>query len=318
MELSYKDSKIRIVRDISHLEADAVVISSNSSLEIDPQLASYVQRLNLVMPKPIKPKAGQLVLIDKKQTKHPRVIYCLVAKKDFTTDELIIRNAYSQALSLAVKKGCNSLAFLEPGASKIKFPLKATAKIMAQEVLRHIRDERKALGGISFVVSGQKEFTAFGNIVFSYCKYIIHKLSQGPFSTVDILIKLNGGHIILIERSNPPFGWALPGGFVDYNESLEKAAVREAKEETSLDIFDLKQFHTYSQPGRDPRFHTIATVFTARAKGKPKASSDARRIGTFSIDQIRHMKLAFDHNKIIHDYLKMRPELMEVRRRRTT
>ena len=83
---------------------------------------------------------------------------------------------------------------------------------------------------------------------------------KNPIPTVDIIIELEGKGIILIKRKNPPYGWAIPGGFVDYGESLENAAMREAKEETSLDIELIKQFHTYSDPKRDKRFHTISTV----------------------------------------------------------
>jgi ADP-ribose pyrophosphatase YjhB (NUDIX family) len=96
-----------------------------------------------------------------------------------------------------------------------------------------------------------------------------------PRITVDIIIELDEG-IVLIERKNPPHGWALPGGFVDYGESLEAAATREAKEETGLEVELLRQFHTYSDPGRDPRGHTVSTVFVARASGVPQAADDAQ------------------------------------------
>ncbi|TET73859.1 MAG: NUDIX hydrolase, partial [Candidatus Aminicenantes bacterium] len=103
-----------------------------------------------------------------------------------------------------------------------------------------------------------------------------------PIPTVDIIIEItrkNGQEgIILIKRKNPPHGWALPGGFVDYGESLEEAAVREAKEETSLDIRLKSQFHTYSDPKRDSRKHTISTVYVATAQGRPKAQDDAQDI----------------------------------------
>jgi len=121
-----------------------------------------------------------------------------------------------------------------------------------------------------------------------------------PRITVDIIIEVEGG-IVLIKRKNPPYGWAIPGGFVDYGESLETAAVREAKEETGLDIEDLHQFHTYSDPGRDPRGHTISTVFIARAKGIPRASDDAADIGVFAEDNLPK-DIAFDHRDILRDY----------------
>lgn len=125
---------------------------------------------------------------------------------------------------------------------------------------------------------------------------------RNPIPTVDIIIELENGGIVLIERVNPPYGWALPGGYVDYGESLESAAVREAREETSLDIELMGQFHTYSDPGRDSRQHNISTVFLARASGAPKAASDAREVGIFSSRDTLPTPLAFDHGKILNDY----------------
>ncbi len=93
---------------------------------------------------------------------------------------------------------------------------------------------------------------------------------QNPVPTVDIIIELESRGIVLIKRKNPPYGWAIPGGFVDYGESLEEAAVREAREETNLDVELIRQFHTYSDPKRDPRHHTITTAYIAKGKGKPE------------------------------------------------
>lgn len=124
---------------------------------------------------------------------------------------------------------------------------------------------------------------------------------EHPCPTVDIIIEMAGGGIILIKRKNPPFGWALPGGFVDYGESLENAAIREAREETSLAITLVSQFHTYSDPERDPRRHTISTVYLAKAQGEPLAADDAADIGIFSKDNLPQ-PLAFDHEKILRDY----------------
>jgi ADP-ribose pyrophosphatase YjhB (NUDIX family) len=135
------------------------------------------------------------------------------------------------------------------------------------------------------------------------------KKYKHPIPTVDIIIEIekeNGQEgIILIKRRNPPHGWALPGGFVDCGESLEEAAVREAKEETSLDIRLKSQFHTYSDPKRDPRKHTISTVYVAAAQGKPKAQDDAQDIGIFTEEEI-NLPLAFDHQKILTDYFKQK------------
>lgn len=128
---------------------------------------------------------------------------------------------------------------------------------------------------------------------------------RNPFPTVDIIIEIprpdGRDGIVLIKRKNPPPGWALPGGFVDYGESLEHAAVREAKEETTLDIRLVAQFHTYSEPDRDPRFHTISTVYIARAEGRPKAEDDAAEVGVFTAEDLP-APLAFDHARILADY----------------
>ena len=125
---------------------------------------------------------------------------------------------------------------------------------------------------------------------------------KSPVPTVDIIIEMEKG-VIMIKRKNPPYGWAIPGGFVDYGESLEDAAVREAKEETNIEIMDLKQFHTYSKPDRDPRSHTISTVFIARGKGVAEADDDAAEIGIFTEDNLPQ-DIAFDHREILRDYFK--------------
>ncbi len=122
---------------------------------------------------------------------------------------------------------------------------------------------------------------------------------RNPFCTVDAIIETEGG-IILIKRKNPPSGWAIPGGFVDYGESLEDAVRREAKEETGLDIKLIRQFHTYSDPKRDPRHHTVSTIFIATAAGKPKAGDDAREVGIFNKDNLPE-DIAFDHRQILED-----------------
>jgi len=126
---------------------------------------------------------------------------------------------------------------------------------------------------------------------------------QNPIPTVDIIIEIESKGILLIKRKNPPYGWAIPGGFVDYGESLEMAAVRESKEETNLDVKIVRQFHTYSDPKRDPRHHSISTVYIAKAQGKPQAKDDALEIQIFNESTLPD-DIAFDHRSILSDYFK--------------
>lgn len=134
------------------------------------------------------------------------------------------------------------------------------------------------------------------------------ELYVNPVPTVDIIIEMGMDEILLIKRKNEPKGWAIPGGFVDYGESLEEAAVREAKEETSLDVAIVEQLHTYSDPERDPRQHTISTVYIAKGEGGiPEAADDASDIGLFREDNIP--PLMFDHEKILRDYFRYKKRI---------
>lgn len=130
-----------------------------------------------------------------------------------------------------------------------------------------------------------------------------------PTPTVDVIITTNEG-VILIRRKNPPQGWALPGGFVDYGESVERAAVREAKEETGLDIELTGLQGVYSDPARDPRQHTISTVFTARTKNLAalRAGDDAETVGAFAGNALPS-PLVFDHERILNDFFCRRSSL---------
>ena len=130
------------------------------------------------------------------------------------------------------------------------------------------------------------------------------KTHRNPLPTVDIIIEVKGG-IVLIERKNPPYGWAIPGGFVDYGESVEDCAVREAREETGLNIRLNDLLYVYSRPDRDPRHHTLTTVFIATADGLPIAADDAKAASVFSA-QTLPASLAFDHADILSDYFQCR------------
>lgn len=126
---------------------------------------------------------------------------------------------------------------------------------------------------------------------------------RNPYPTVDVIIHDAGLGIVLVERKNPPHGWALPGGFVDYGEACEDAAVREAKEETGLDVLLTGLLGVYSDPGRDPRFHTMSVVYTAQAKDVSllAAGDDAGKAQFYPLDGLP--PLAFDHGRIVADYM---------------
>ncbi|HQL41289.1 MAG TPA: NUDIX hydrolase [Candidatus Omnitrophota bacterium] len=140
-----------------------------------------------------------------------------------------------------------------------------------------------------------------------YLSHLLRDLAGEPYVTVDVIIELSQG-IVVIERSNPPFGWALPGGFVDKDESLETAVRREAMEETHLKLKDLRQFHTYSDPRRDPRFHTVDTVFIAQGVGVPRSGDDAKDLKIVPYKELLNAAYAFDHKDIIRQYLKQRKQ----------
>ncbi len=129
-----------------------------------------------------------------------------------------------------------------------------------------------------------------------------------PLLAADAIIELPdqpGSPIVLIERANPPSGWAIPGGFVDVGEAVETAAVREAKEEVGLDVRLIALLGLYSDPARDPRGHTVTAVYAAKASGMPKAADDAKNCRIFRLDELPE-NLVFDHAQVLADYRKYR------------
>ncbi len=307
--MKIKNTEIKVViGDITESRADAIVNAANNKLVMGGGLAGIIKKKGgKVIEEEALKKApieiGEAVFTSAGELAAKYVIHASTMGMDFKTDEIKIRNACKNSLRLAVELKINSIVFPALGCGTGGFPFLASAKIMAQEVLRHLREESTSLKEIIFCLYTQEAFTVFNKGVLGYLEYVTTKLSSGPFVTVDAIIELPEG-IVIIERSNPPFGWALPGGFVDYGESLEDAVKREAKEETNLDLTQIKQFHTYSNPQRDPRFHTIGTVFIAKAKGKPKAGDDAAGLKVIKPSEIEKLDFAFDHKKILQDYLK--------------
>jgi len=306
--MKIKDTEIKIIQgDITALKVDAIVNAANNKLVMGGGVAGAIKRKGGAVIEdealnngPIK--IGEAIATGAGSLAAKYVIHAATMGMDFATDEIKIRNSSKNALRLARDLKIKSIAFPALGCGTGGFPLLASAKVMAQEVFRHLKEDDTTLKEIIFCLYDNEAYEVFQKGVVNYLEYIIYKLQQGPFTTVDAIIEIDGG-IVVIERSNPPFGFALPGGFVDYGESLEDAVTREAKEETGLDLMDLKQFHTYSQPDRDPRFHTIGTVFTAKAKGKPKAGDDAAAAKVVKLNEILKLEFAFDHKKIIEDYI---------------
>jgi O-acetyl-ADP-ribose deacetylase (regulator of RNase III)/ADP-ribose pyrophosphatase YjhB (NUDIX family) len=307
--MKIKDTEIEIVQgDITELKVDAIVNAANNKLVMGGGVAGAIKKKGgkVIEEEAVKKgpiEIGEAVATTAGSLPCKYVIHAATMGMDFDTDEVKIRNSCRNALKVAEKLGVKSLAFPALGCGVGGFTLLAAAKIMAQEVFRHIREtESTSLKKIIFCLYDQEAFDIFHKGVITYLEYITHKLQNGPFTTVDAIIEIDNG-IVVIQRSNPPFGFALPGGFVDYGESLEEAVKREAKEETGLDLTEIRQFHTYSEPERDPRFHTIGTVFIAKAKGKPKAGDDAKGLKIAKLSELEKLDFAFDHKKILQDYL---------------
>ena len=306
--MKIKNTEIKVVMgDITELRVDAIVNAANNQLLMGGGVAGAIR------------KKGGKIIEEEALSKGPveiggaistgagelaarYIIHAATMGMDFKTDEVKIRNACKNSLYAANQLRINSIAFPALGCGTGGFALLASAKIMAQEVLKYLRQKSTTLGEVIFCLNNQEAFTVFKQGALGYLEYVTTKLSSGPYVTVDAIIELPAG-IVIIKRSNPPFGWALPGGFVNYAESLEDEVIREAKEETNLDLNQVKQFHTYSDPARDPRFHTVGTVFIAKAKGTPKAQDDAVDIKVIKVTDIEKLDFAFDHKKILQDYL---------------
>jgi len=308
--MKIKNTEIKVVKgDLTKLRADALVNAANNKLVMGGGVAGAIKRNGgqIIEDEAVKQgpiEIGEALATGAGKLAAKYVIHAATMGMDFKTDEIKIRNACRSALDLAKKLKISSIVFPALGCGTGGFALLASAKIMGQEVLKHLRCGETFLKEIIFCVQDQEAVKIFNKGIIGYLEYVTTKLSNGPYATVDAIIELPEG-IVIIERSNPPFGWALPGGFVDYGESLEDAVIREVKEETNLDLIQSRQFHTYSDPKRDPRFHTIGTVFIAKAKGTPQAQDDAADLKIIKLSEIEKMQLAFDHKKILQDYFSL-------------
>jgi len=306
--IKVKKTTIKIIQgDITEQEVEAVVNAANNELRMGGGVAGAIKRkggqsiqeeANKISPIPV----GEAAVTGAGNLKAKYVIHAVTMALDFKTDEETIRQSTANTLNRAEEYKIKAIAFPALGCGVGRLPIETAAKVMSQVVFSHLHKCESSLQEIIFVLYSKNDWQIFDKVAGSYLSYIQKKIEQGPFVTVDAIIGVDS-KVVLIKRKNPPFGWALPGGFVNYGESLEKAVMREVKEETNLDLENLKQFHTYSDPQRDPRFHTISTVFIARAKGNLQSGSDAGEVKLFSLNELPD-KIAFDHRKILKDYIK--------------
>lgn len=309
--MQVKNTTISVVQsDITELAVDAVVNAANNKLLMGGGVAGVIRKKGgqeiedeAVRKGPIE--IGGAVATGAGKLKATYVIHAATMGMDFKTNELKIRSSCAHALQCANDLRISSVAFPALGCGVGGFPWVGAARVMTQEIWKFIRHHpaKVHLKEIIFCLYDAQAFKIFEKEVYGYLQHLVEDLGAGPFATVDIIIELSEG-IILIERANPPYGWALPGGFVDYGESLEDCARREAKEETNMELEGLRQFHTYSTPGRDPRFQTISTVFIATGRGQPKSGSDAKGLKVVSYAALPKLKYAFDHGKVMEDYLR--------------
>jgi len=313
--MKIRDTEIIVKKgDITEEETQAIVNAANNYFHMRQGLASAIKKKGgeIIEAEAVKlgpVDVGESVITTAGNLKAEYVIHASVVTGAGKTDDDKIRKATASALRKARENNIASISFCALGCGVGGFPFKDSAKIMAQEVFKYLREaEKPVLKKIIFVLYGDEAYEAFKRNVSGYIEHLIEKTNQGPFFTVDGIVEFREG-IVLIERLNPPFGWALPGGFVDYGESAEESVVREVKEETNLDFVDFKQFKVYSKPDRDPRFHTASAVFVGKGKGNLRAATDAKGAAAFKLDSIPE-KIAFDHRQIIQDYIayKSNPE----------
>jgi len=292
--------------DITEEDTRAIVNAANNHFFMGGGVAGAIKRRGgksieeaAVKLGPVE--IGESVMTSAGSLKADFVIHACTMGKDFKTDEEKIRRSAASTLKIAQDNNIESLSFCALGCGVGGFSYKDSAKIICQEIFRYLKQTQPlSLKKIVFVLYDSKSYEIFSKVVDSYLGRLTDGLKHGPFLTVDGIIDYKGG-IVLVERLNPPSGWAIPGGFVEYGEQAEEGVVREVKEETNLDFIDVKQFKVYSKPGRDPRFHTVSVVFTGSGEGEIKAASDAKSAKVFKMSELPS-NIAFDHRQILKEY----------------
>lgn len=290
--------------DILKEKVEAIVNPANVNLKMGGGLAKKIKKIagEEVEKEAInkgKIKTGEVIYTNGGKTQFKYILHSATVDENFKTNYEIIRQCLQNIFNTVNKLEIKSIAIPALGCGTGKLDSFEVAKIMVEEVLKYF-SKKFLLEEINFILYKRSDYENFYRVFEEYLRNLTKKTYKNPIPTVDIIIEYSDG-IVLIERKNYPFGWAIPGGFVEYGESCEETAIREAKEETGLDIEDLKQFKTYSKPDRDPRFHTISTVFIGKGKGILSGGDDAKNAKVFKKENLPE-NIVFDHKEILKDY----------------
>lgn len=307
--MKIKEIEISVIKgDITEVKVEAIVNAANNQFLMGGGVAGAIKKKGgksiedeAVSEGPVE--VGESIITRAGKLKAKYVIHAVTMDMSFKTDEDKVRMATRTALECAHKNKISQIAFPALGCGTGKFSYDAAARIMAQEIWRYAREVKDhSIKKIVFVLNKDADFKIFNETISGYLDHLINGLAWGPYVTVDGIIEYEGG-VVLIERTNPPFGWAIPGGFLDYGETVEEAVVREVKEETNLDFVDFKLFKVASSPERDPRFQTVTIIYIGKGKGKLKAASDASSANIFTKKNLPD-KIAFDHREVLEEYFK--------------
>ncbi len=304
MRVEWRKKAVEFVKaDITKMEVEAIVNPANTNLVMGGGVAGAIRKVGgreiekeAVKMAPIG--IGQVVKTSAGDLDAQYVLHVATMEMDFKTDYSIVRKCMENLLRLCNKEGISEVAVPALGAGVGGLDVGMVSKIMVQEVFKAIR-LGYAPDRVIFVFYSDKDLEK-GLTGYYYMEHLVSKIQEGPFLTVDAVIFDNLQQplsVLLVERKNPPFGWALPGGFVDYGERVEDAVKREVKEETGLDFLNEKLVGVFSDPGRDERFHTVTVAFLGEYAGNLSAGSDAADVKWFDLEKLPD--LAFDHRDII-------------------
>lgn len=306
-----------IQAEVSAIDVDAVVILASPDLKMTRGVARRLAdrggpRLVAEAIKQAPVAFGEAVVTTGGTLLARNVIHTAGFDEKGATNQVLLREAMARAISLADAMQFKSVAFSALGCDRGEMDPVGGAKILLQEIFKVCQHSQTGLEKIIICSESNEQFKIYDRTIRGYLRHLQEDLGPGPYVTVDIIIEMpvpgtaGDDGIVIIERSNPPYGLALPGGFLDYGESLEETACREAREETALELDDLRQFHTYSAMGRDPRFQTVSTVFIARGRGQAQSGDDAKSLRVIPRAELLGYDYAFDHKEVIRDYLAAR------------